>query len=260
LNSFLRRVVPGLLSLVAVSGTAPAREVDWTTELATDVAFALGTVAANRHGPQRARYVGDEFPTQKLDDEAHERLHGDVTAPKTTAKERRAREFSNVTVVGAAGLPAAMAFAANDDKTWGRIMTTSHALIGGGFVGAVIKHQVGRPRPKARQDPDTVAQHDDAASFPSGHAEAAFTGATLVACFFPESPWWVHGAGWSLAVATALFRIQGDKHFLTDVTTGAALGVGVGLAANAFYEKDAEHQAGLGLRVAPNAIGVVYKY
>lgn len=250
-------VLSVLLGAVFAGSPARAREVDWRSELATDAALGLGTMASNRFGPHRGRYVGNEFPTQGFDDKAHRRLHGEPTAPQTTAKERRYRELSNVTVVAAGALPAAMALWQNDEATAGRLMTTSHALFLGGFVGALIKHEVGRPRPKARQNAEVVAQNDDASSFPSGHATAAFTGATLVACFFPESPWWVRGAGFGLATATALFRIEGDKHFLTDVTAGALLGVSTAVVTNAYYEKPAP---GWSVHPGWNSLTLVYEY
>lgn len=249
-----------LLAAAAVqlaASEAAAREVDWTAETLTDVAFGLGTILVNEYGPSHAHYTGDEFPTQHADDEAHRALHGEPTAPETTAKERRYREASNVAVAAASLMPVYMAYVRPDGKAAGRIMTTFHAMLAGGFVNAWIKHEVGRPRPKARQDPDTVARHDDAASFPSGHAQTAFTGATLVSCFFPDSPLWVRASAFGLATATSLFRIQGDKHFLTDVTVGGVLGVGAGLVADAVYEGEAR---GLSLRPGPSSIALVYRY
>lgn len=67
-------------------------------------------------------------------------------------------------------------------------------------------------------------------SFPSGHTTLAFAGATFtsyVFCtMFPDSnmktP--VIAASYSLALATAVFRVAGGNHFMTDVIAGAAIG------------------------------------
>ena len=71
-------------------------------------------------------------------------------------------------------------------------------------------------------------------SFPSGHAALAFSGATFASYvfskYFNDSPWKyvVTAASYSIAAATAIFRVAGGKHFLTDVLAGAAIGTAVG--------------------------------
>jgi membrane-associated phospholipid phosphatase len=40
---------------------------------------------------------------------------------------------------------------------------------------------------------------------------------------------WIWGVGLTLSTATGYFRIAGDKHYFTDVVTGAAIGVVSGL-------------------------------
>ena len=69
-------------------------------------------------------------------------------------------------------------------------------------------------------------------SFFSGHAAAGCTGATLVALHHARIPGF--DTTWHLAVtillvlmavATALFRVVSDRHWLTDVVAGAILGV-----------------------------------
>lgn len=59
-------------------------------------------------------------------------------------------------------------------------------------------------------------------SFPSGHSGTAFFGAELVRMEF-GSGW--GAAAYSVAGVTSFMRIWNDKHWLTDVVAGAALGI-----------------------------------
>ena len=71
-------------------------------------------------------------------------------------------------------------------------------------------------------------------SFPSGHSTLAFAGATFASYvfskYFSDSPWKyvVTAASYSIATATAVFRVASGKHFVTDVLTGAAIGTATG--------------------------------
>lgn len=59
-------------------------------------------------------------------------------------------------------------------------------------------------------------------SFPSGHSGKAFLGAELVRMEFGNG--W-GAAAYGIAGTTAFMRIWNDKHWLTDVVAGAALGI-----------------------------------
>lgn len=71
-------------------------------------------------------------------------------------------------------------------------------------------------------------------SFFSGHASATFalaasTGAVVSIRGYRGAPW-IWGAGLSVAAVTGYLRIAADRHYFTDVLTGAAVGVAVGVA------------------------------
>jgi len=71
-------------------------------------------------------------------------------------------------------------------------------------------------------------------SFFSGHASATFalaasTGAVASIRGYRGAPW-IWGAGLSVAAVTGYLRIAADRHYFTDVLTGAAVGVAVGVA------------------------------
>lgn len=59
-------------------------------------------------------------------------------------------------------------------------------------------------------------------SFPSGHSATAFTGAELMRIEYGN---WIGLAGYSIAVTVGALRIYNDKHWITDVLGGAAIGI-----------------------------------
>lgn len=81
---------------------------------------------------------------------------------------------------------------------------------------AGIKLSVGRTRPDGTQY-----------SFPSGHSSVTFATATVVQRHFG---WKAGIAAYGLATYVAASRIQDKRHFLSDVTFGAALGIVAGRA------------------------------
>jgi membrane-associated phospholipid phosphatase len=101
----------------------------------------------------------------------------------------------------------------------------AHGAAGG--IGNLVKHLVGRPRPKFMHagnlelSPVTGVGWD---SFPSGHATASFAVATVLAAAFPRWRW----AILSLAIAITASRILRGSHFLTDVAAGAVIGYAIG--------------------------------
>ena len=80
-----------------------------------------------------------------------------------------------------------------------------------------LKYAVGRERPDG----------SDHLSFPSGHSIIAF-------CFAPVvQKYWGWGVGvpaYVLATVTALARVEGYHHYLSDVLAGATLGIVIGNA------------------------------
>ncbi|HUK57368.1 MAG TPA: phosphatase PAP2 family protein [Nitrospiria bacterium] len=100
-----------------------------------------------------------------------------------------------------------------------------------GAAVQVIKHLVGRPRPRLVDrgivdwGPSFVSGHD---SLPSGHTISAFAMAAVLSAFYPAGQWiW-----YALAVLVAFTRIYIDAHFPSDVFVGAVLGVLIGVWAS----------------------------
>ncbi len=93
-----------------------------------------------------------------------------------------------------------------------------------------------RQRPWAHaQDPprgEEMGSRDSVLSFASGHAATAFTLAvtsgSLASLRGDQGKEWVWATGLTFATATAYLRVAADRHYLTDVLAGAAVGVAVG--------------------------------
>ena len=60
-------------------------------------------------------------------------------------------------------------------------------------------------------------------SFPSGHTATAFMTATMLAKEYDNT--WVKAGAYTLATTTGLMRVANNKHWLSDVMTGAGIGI-----------------------------------
>jgi membrane-associated phospholipid phosphatase len=88
----------------------------------------------------------------------------------------------------------------------------------------VLKHLIGRPRPKFVHSGDwqmTISWVSGLDSFPSGHSTASFAVATVLAKRFPA--WGPLCIGFAAFVA--LSRVLRGSHFPTDVVGGAVVGI-----------------------------------
>ena len=117
--------------------------------------------------------------------------------------------------VPAAVMVGLKAFGYEGRSSWGR-MLVSDAFSGALMAGMVngLKYTVRRPRP------DGTSRN----SFPSGHTATAFMIATMLHKEYGwRSPWFSIG-GYTIAAFTGVSRVLNDRHHLTDVMAGAAIG------------------------------------
>lgn len=77
-----------------------------------------------------------------------------------------------------------------------------------------LKYTVNRTRPNGAS-----------ASFPSGHTATAFTGATLLAHEYGHRSVWIPIAGYTVAATTGVMRVLNNRHYVSDVIVGAAVGI-----------------------------------
>lgn len=96
-------------------------------------------------------------------------------------------------------------------------------MIGGCAASGVImagmvkgmKHIRDMPRPDA----------SDSKSLPSGHTAVAFMSATMLSIEYGHLSPWVTAGAYGLATATGLMRIGQNKHWASDIVTGAGIGI-----------------------------------
>lgn len=101
-------------------------------------------------------------------------------------------------------------------SSWGRMLVSDafSALLMGGVVNT-LKQTTNVERP------DGSNKH----SFPSGHTATAFMTATMFTKEYGHKSPWVGVGAYSVATATGLMRMANNKHWLSDVLTGAGLGI-----------------------------------
>lgn len=136
-------------------------------------------------------------------------------------------------------LAANVAWGAHDsaDAAWQMAMINTQSFALTSTVMGVIKGLAGRARPYTREceataDPEACMGENYSTSFLSGHTALAFTGAGLTCAHHLNLPLYGGGAPDGLtcaaavgaASATGALRIAADKHYLSDVMAGAALG------------------------------------
>ena len=102
-------------------------------------------------------------------------------------------------------------------SSWGRMLVSdAFSVASMAILVNGVKYSVGRLRP------DQSAYN----SFPSGHTATAFmTAAMLDKEYEGRSPWFSIG-GYTLATLTGVSRVMNNRHWVTDVLAGAAIGIG----------------------------------
>jgi len=83
------------------------------------------------------------------------------------------------------------------------------------IVTQSLKYAVNRTRPDG-----------GARSFPSGHTATAFLSVTMLHKEYGwRNPWWSIG-GYTVAALTGVSRVLNNRHWMSDVAAGAAIGIG----------------------------------
>lgn len=101
-------------------------------------------------------------------------------------------------------------------SSWGRMLISdvmSIALMAGIVNSLKYSTKVERP------------DGSDRFSFPSGHTATAFMTATMLAKEYGFRSPWVGIGAYTVASATGLMRMANNKHWLSDVLTGAGIGI-----------------------------------
>jgi membrane-associated phospholipid phosphatase len=152
---------------------------------------------------------------------------------------RYVTNFGGIYEVYVLGGLGAYGFISRNQKLKTTTLLASQSYITGAAIESVLKFLTGRQRPyftdstkvqaeptfhgpfyKTPRDPDGTRTNS---SFPSGHTTVAFAAATVYAMEYRDKPL-VPIIAYSAATLIGLSRITENKHWATDVLTGAALG------------------------------------
>jgi len=164
----------------------------------------------------------------------------------------KANTYSNLTGYVAAPLfgigLTALGSLSGDDPGWGQLIDDTMPIFETVALSQVftqiVKFSAGRQRPfvhfAAMPQPH---DKDDNLSFFSGHSALAFgiaTSAGMVAHWrHAKAEPVIWAVGMSVAASTAYLRIAADKHYLSDVLVGSAVGVASGLTIPLLMRRDA---------------------
>lgn len=118
----------------------------------------------------------------------------------------------------------------NNSRDYDVAWSCVESFLFAGFVNVSIQQLFGRKRPIAGDNAldsftgPHIKTYDRA--FPSGHAMAAFSCASVIAEYHDEL--WVDILAYTVASGTAFSRVYHDRHWLSDIFMGSAIGIFTG--------------------------------
>ena len=112
----------------------------------------------------------------------------------------------------------------------------AEALVDSAILVTAIKEITQRTRPSGGVSRSDF--FDGGSSFPSGHSIEAWSLATVIANEYHDHRA-VQIAAYGIASAVSISRFTGEKHYLSDILVGSAMGYGIGR-----YVYHAHHRAG----------------
>lgn len=251
-----------LLALPARADPPPLRwdlRVDGGIAAGAAVLWISSELAKGKLAPPSCRWCAED----RLDGRVRESLVWDRTGRATRASDVLA--FGVVPAGIAAHQLLAARAAGNAREGWVDVLLVAEAAALSMDLNQIVKFAAGRQRPFVHHAaPDRPADPDDNLSFYSGHSTFTFALAAAAGTVsdlrgYRSAPW-VWGAGMTLAAATAYLRIAADKHYLTDVLAGAALGTAAGVALPRLLHgrKDAAGGSAATLTAVPFGVAVVF--
>jgi membrane-associated phospholipid phosphatase len=137
----------------------------------------------------------------------------------------------------------------------------AESLIVSTVLTYVLKISAGRARPYSGES--SLSFHPFATtsrfhSFPSGHAAAAFSVATIIAEHSKKL--WVDVLVYSLAGIVAATRVTLDKHYLSDVFIGSALGYFISKKISKLHHSGQSDRISVGVSLFPQHQALTFSY
>lgn len=110
------------------------------------------------------------------------------------------------------------------------------SVLASGLSAQILKHLIGRPRPRLNLSPFDLTGFNldsDFSSMPSGHTTTSFALAVVFASRFPRQAWIFY----SIAAWVGVGRVLSGSHYLSDVMAATILGIMVGLVLKTVFFK-----------------------
>lgn len=120
----------------------------------------------------------------------------------------------------------------NNDEKGNQLGYAMSAFIANGVITYGLKFGVGRERP----------DQSNTRSFPSGHTSNSFLTATIAQEVYGSK---IGIPAYALASITGLSRIHDNKHYVSDVIFGAALGTAIGKGFGQIYQNNQHPKIGI---------------
>ena len=250
------RGIAAVTLLAAWTASAAARADDLEIDLGWDLGLTAGFGAAwitsealkSHLAPDECRWC----EANAFDDAARDAFLWDDTDAANT-----------VSYVLGFGLLPAMTLAVNaaSARDEGRavqgaedLLLVAEAVALSASVNQLTKFLVGRERPFVHALPDewrglTAKPADNNVSFFSGHTTLAFavavSGATVATLRGYDSAPYLWAIGGTMALATGWLRVAADRHYLSDVLIGAAVGSLIGWLVPWLHRTDRDEDTGV---------------
>jgi len=196
------------------------------TSVAT-VGWVLSEAAMDKLAPIDCRWC----QVNSFDDWGHRNIRWSDAGAAGTASSVTAYALAPIS---AFGLDALAAHMDGDISTFAAdALVIAEAVALSSLTTQIIKFASGRQRPYAHYGGGSTSP-DDNTSFYSGHTSLAFSlavasGTVASMRGYSMAPW-IWASGLAIAGTTAYLRLASDKHYLTDVITGAVIGSAFGFA------------------------------
>ncbi|HEV8428254.1 MAG TPA: phosphatase PAP2 family protein [Pyrinomonadaceae bacterium] len=207
------------------SDTTPSLEHEFFKNILSDQkAIWTAPLRLQRRDTKWAIPVGIGFMALVTTD----RITGDEIA-ESDAPVKMSRIVSNAGSVCGLGTVAGAFYLfgrnKNDDRARETGLLSAEALVNSVIVGSALKGITQRARPMAGRERSEF--FDGGNSFPSGHSTQAWAVATVIANEYHDHRS-VQLLAYGAAAAVSVARFTGQKHYLSDVVAGSALGYVIG--------------------------------
>lgn len=245
-------LVGSLLAPSLTQAQDPGRFLKWT--------YQDGSALVQDIGPQLPLFAAGGAAVLATGSQVDSPLLGGIQAQNAGGMQdflSVANEFGSTKMVPVTAGIFAASLMTDDARFQDAAFTSMQSLAYSTAAVFALKYAVGRLRPEEKAGASSFDLFSSNTSFPSGHTATAFAVVTPWVMYYP-SP--ITYGLFALSAGTAVARIAKDRHWPTDVLTGAAIGY-----FTARYLSNRHQNATLGPdgprveftpTVAPDAIGL----